>query len=452
MKLERFVVRSIDLPQSYYSRFVTPNLVRKLDWSPVVLLLGPRQSGKTTLCKAIQQSHSFEGTGYEYLTFDDQSTWEYATDDPIGFVDQLPTYVILDEVQLVPGIFRALKTKVDEDRNAGRFLLTGSAQLSFATGLAEALVGRMSLETLYPLAQIEIGSPSALDENAYVGLFDSEDLERNAQAPSFVQELLDGQFSTEFLQRPRLERDLARRIVEGGYPVARTLDPRARRNWHLDYIRTIAQRDIIQFSSVRRIDIIPELARLAASQTSQLFNLETLGRPLAIAQNTIKDYISILQSLYILQYVPSWSNNRLKRAVKSPKLHFVDTGLACSLLNLDAESLWEDRVLFGRLVETFVLQEVVKQLSWYNGATSIFHYRDRDRDEVDLVIEKSGHGIVAIEVKTRASVRESDFKAIRKLKQASEKFIAGVVFYDGERTRSIDEDLYAVPISKLWEM
>ena len=429
-----------------------PNLVRKLDWSPVVLLSGPRQSGKTTLCKAIQQNHSFEGMRYEYLTFDNQSTWEYATDDPIGFVDQLPTYVILDEVQLVPGIFRALKTKVDEERSAGRFLLTGSAQLSLATGLADALVGRMSLETLYPLAQIEICAPSALDEHAHVGLSDSEDFGRHAQAPSFIQELLEGHVSTEFLPRPQLERDLARRIVEGGYPVARTLDPRARRNWHLDYIRTIAQRDIKQLSSVRRVDIIPELARVAASQTSQLFNLKTLGQPLAISQNTIKDYISILQSLYILQYVPSWSNNRLSRAVRSPKLHFVDTGLACSLLNLDAESLWQDRILFGHFVETFVLQEVVKQLSWYEGATSIHHYRDRDRDEVDIVIEKSGHGIVAIEVKTRATVRNSDFRVLRKLKQASEKFIAGVVLYDGERTRLIDEDLYAVPISKLWDV
>lgn len=429
-----------------------PNLARKLDWSPVVLLSGPRQSGKTTLCKAIQQNHSFEGAHYEYLTFDDQSTWEYANDDPIGFVDQLPTYVILDEVQLAPGIFRALKTKVDENRSAGRFLLTGSAQLSLSTGLADALVGRMSLETLYPLAQIELNVPSASDEHSYVGLFDSEDHEHNAQAPSFIQELLEGHVSTEFLQRPRLERDLARRVVEGGYPVARTLDPLARRNWQNDYIRTIAQRDIQQLSSVRRVDTIPELARVAASQTSQLFNLTTLGQPLEIAKNTIKDYVSILQSLYILQYVPPWSNNRLNRAVKSPKLHFVDTGLACALLNLDTESLWQDRVLFGRFVETFVLQEVVKQLSWYNGTTSVFHYRDRDRDEVDIVIEKSGRGIVAIEVKTRATVQKSDFRGLKKLKQASEKFIAGVVLYDGERTRSIEKDLYAVPISKLWDV
>ena len=429
-----------------------PNLVRKLDWSPVVLLSGPRQSGKTTLCKAIQKSYSIRGSSYEYLTFDNQSTREYATDDPVGFVDQLPTYVILDEVQLVPGIFRALKTKVDENRSAGRFLLTGSAQLSLSTGLADALVGRMSLETLYPLAQIELNVPSALDEYSYVGLFDSEDHEPNAQVPSFIPELLEGHVSTEFLQRPRLERDLARRVVEGGYPVARTLDPLARRNWQNDYIRTIAHRDIQQLSSVRRVDIIPELARVAASQTSQLFNLTTLGQPLEIAKNTIKDYVSILQSLYILQYVPPWSNNRLSRTVKSPKLHFVDTGLACALLNLDTESLWQDRVLFGRFVETFVLQEVVKQLSWYNGTTSIFHYRDRDKDEVDIVIEKSGHGIVAIEVKTRATVQKSDFKVLKKLKKASEKFIAGVVLYDGERTRSFDEDLYAVPISKLWDV
>ena len=438
--------------QSYYSRFVTPNLVRKLDWSPVVLLSGPRQSGKTTLCKAIQQDLSFGGTRYEYLTFDNQSTWEYATDDPIGFVDQLPTYVILDEVQLVPGIFRALKTKVDENRSAGRFLLTGSAQLSLSTGLADALVGRMSLETLYPLAQIELNVPSASGEHAYVGLFDSEDLERNAQAPLFIQDLLEGHVSTEFLPRPRLERDLAQRLVEGGYPVARTLDVRARRNWHHDYIRTIAQRDIQQLSSVRRIDIIPELARVAASQTSQLFNLSAMGQTLELSRNTINEYVSILQSLYILQYVPSWSNNRLSRTVKAPKLQFVDTGLACSLLNQDVESLWKDRVLFGRFVETFVLQEVVKQLSWYEGATSLFHYRDRDRNEVDIVIEKAGHGIVAIEVKTRATVRSSDFRVLRKLKQSSEKFIAGVVLYDGERTRSIDDDLYAVPLSKLWDM
>ena len=448
----RIVVQSKSLPQSYYPRFVVPHLVRKLAWSPVVLLSGPRQSGKTTLCKAIQQSPTFEGSRYGYRTFDDQSTLEYATDDPIGFVDQLPTYVILDEVQLVPGVFRALKTKVDEQRIPGRFLLTGSAQLSLSTGLADALVGRMSLETLYPLAQIELNVPSLQDEREYVGLFDSDDIEGHAQAPSFIQDLLEGRVSTGFLQRPRLERDLARRIVQGGYPMARTLDPTARRIWQHDYIRTIAQRDIQQLSSVRRIDLIPDLAQVAASQTSQLFNLSAMGQSLELSRNSINEYVSILQALYILQYIPSWSNNRLNRTVKAPKLHFVDTGLACSLLNLDEESLWEDRVLFGRFAETFVLQEVVKQLSWYEGATSILHYRDRDRDEVDIVIEKFGHGIVAIEVKTRATVRKSDFSGIRKLKEASEKFIAGVVLYDGEIARSIDENLYAVPISKLWDV
>lgn len=445
-------MHSTNTSHSSYPRFVKRHLVRKLAWSPVVLLTGPRQTGKTTLCKAIQLDLSADGLRYEYYTLDDQATLEYAKDDPVGFVDQLPEHVILDEVQFAPDIFRPLKKSVDDHRIPGRFLLTCSTQLSLVAGLADALVGRVAIETIYPLSQRELNAFSTRSARSYFDLWDTDNLKSQSGTQSFLQDLLEGRVSTEFVQLPRLSRELAQRIVVGGYPVPQMLDPSARREWHQDYIRTISQRDIQQMSSVRRIDLIPEIARVAASKTSRLLNLSAMEQSLELSRNTVNDYVSLLQAFYVLQRIPSWTNKRLRRTVRSPKLHFVDTGLACSLLNLDADALWKDRELFRRLAKSFVVQEIVKQLSWQDRTNLLFHYRDRDGVELDIVIETGNLAIVAIDVSTRASVRKSDFSGIRKLKEASEKFIAGVVLYDGEIARSIDENLYAVPISKLWDV
>lgn len=438
------MVREI-LEKSYIPRFLFSSLLHTLSWAPVVLLIGPRQSGKTTLCRAIQAFADLPQRR-EYFSFDDQGVRDFAKDDPVGFVDQLPPYAILDEVQLVPEIYRQLKVEVDKHRVPGKFLLTGSARLSLIGELSDSLVGRMQMVELYPFSQSEIHQSLTTIQTQ-----DRSSGSKNTTATSIVGQLFENRWNVgERVQRPRLARELARRIVEGGFPEPRRLPTLERQQWFQNYIRTIASRDVYELTAARHIDAMPRLADVAAAHTAQLFNLADMAVSFDLSRNTVKEYVSILQNLYILQYIPSWSNNQLKRAVKAPKLHFLDTGLACALLNIDEESLWRDRKRLGQMTETFVVQELTKLASWQNNKFSIYHYRDRDRHEVDIVIEKSGSGIVAIEVKTGATVKEADFRGIRKLSQESENFIAGVVLYDGEWTRTFGENLYALPISALW--
>ncbi|MCY4142934.1 MAG: ATP-binding protein [Gammaproteobacteria bacterium] len=420
----------------YFPRLVTPNLIRALTWSPVVLLSGPRQCGKTTLCKVLNRDSRLP-FDYAYMSLDDVGLREFAVDDPVGFVDQLPPNVILDEVQLSPSIYRPIKMMVDERREPGRFLLAGSTQVALMGELAESLVGRMRMVQLYPLAQSEIG--------------ESESSDGTPRTTPFLSSVFDRNISATLTQVPRLAHDLANRIVAGGYPEARQLSTSDRRNWHRDYIRTIAYRDIKELTSIRRIDILPNLATVAAAHTAQLLNLAEVARHLDLSRTTVHEYTAIMQNLLILQFVPPWSNNRLKRTVQSPKLHFVDTGLACGLLDLDEDSLWSDRKRLGLMAESFVLQELVRQASWFDGTLGFYHYRDRDRTEVDIVVEKSGLGIVAIEVKIGATVKDLDFRGIRKLQQNSQNFIAGIVLYDGEWTRQFGDNLWAIPIARIWE-
>ena len=433
------------LHKRYVPRFLYSSLLRTLSWAPVVLLSGPRQSGKTTLCKAIQASNSLPHK-YEYISFDDLTNREFAHDDPVGFVEQLPSYVILDEVQLVPEIYRQLKVEVDAYRVPGRFLLTGSARLPLMSELSDSLAGRMQLVELFPFSQSEIHHHSTADYKIYP--FDDGE---NLTVPSMITRLFENQLNIrESERRPRLVRELAKRIVEGGYPEPRLLPTLDRQKWYQNYVRTITSRDVYELTAARRFDVVPRLAGIAAAHTARLFNLTDLAATLDLSRNTVSEYVSILQNLFMMQYVPSWSNNQLKRSVKAPKLHFFDTGFACALLNLDEDGLWRDRKRLGQMTETFVFQELSKLASWYDSKLTIFHYRDRDRHEVDFVIEKSGSGIVAIEVKTRATVKEADFRGIRKLRHHSENFIAGVVLYDGEQARSFGENLFAFPISSLW--
>ena len=292
----------------YFPRLVTPNLIRALTWSPVVLLSGPRQCGKTTLCKVLNRDSRLP-FDYAYMSLDDVGLREFAVDDPVGFVDQLPPNVILDEVQLSPSIYRPIKMMVDERREPGRFLLAGSTQVALMGELAESLVGRMRMVQLYPLAQSEIG--------------ESESSDGTPRTTPFLSSVFDRNISATLTQVPRLAHDLANRIVAGGYPEARQLSTSDRRNWHRDYIRTIAFRDIKELTSIRRIDILPNLATVAAAHTAQLLNLAEVARHLDLSRTTVHEYTAIMQNLLILQFVPPWSNNRLKRTVQSPKLHFV---------------------------------------------------------------------------------------------------------------------------------
>lgn len=406
-----------------YPRHIRPRLAEALADSPVVLIHGPRQCGKTTLTRLVGDE-----MGFTYFTFDDDVQRAAAQADPIGYVADLPERAILDEVQRVPSLFTSLKVAVDTRRKPGRFILTGSANVLLVPRLADSLAGRMEILRLHPLAQAELaGSISG-----------------------FLPMLFNGGFKAGICGR-RGGRALAARVVAGGYPeaLARSMG-RRRAAWYRDFADTLIQRDVRDLARINSLDALPRLLTLAAAQTACLVNISELAAPFQVSRPTIREYVTLLVRIFLLDELAPWYSNRMKRLVKAPKLHMGDTGLACSLLGLDADALWEDRPLFGRLLETFAYQELRRQASWYEASVAFSHFRDKDKLEVDVVLESQGW-LAGVEVKAGATVTADDFKGLRKLREVAPKaFSAGVVLYDGEAVAPFGNDLYAVPISTLW--
>jgi len=410
---------------SSYPRFVEPRLAEALADSPVVLIHGPRQCGKTTLAQELG-----EQLGYAYLNFDDDVIRAAAATDPKGFIDDLPDRVTLDEVQRVPKIFTALKTVVDRTRTPGRFLLTGSANVLLLPRLADSLAGRMAIQRLHPLAQCEL----------------------RGSAPGFLQALFGGAFKTRSSQR--LAGQLAELVVGGGYPAA-LARPAGRRRaaWYRDYLEAIIQRDVRDLARISALDVMPRLLALAATQTARLFNVSELAAPFQLSRPTIGDYLTLLEKIFLLERLPPWHSNRLSRLVKTPKLHLGDSGLACALLGVDGAALAADRSLLGHLLETFIFQELRRQASWHDEALRFFHFRDKDGVEVDVVIERGAQALAGVEVKAAATVTHRDFRGLRKLRDTvGQRFAAGVVLYDGETSASFGDRLFAVPLRMLWEL
>jgi hypothetical protein len=203
---------------------------------------------------------------------------------------------------------------------------------------------------------------------------------------------------------------------------------------------------------ISSLDVLPRLLTLSAGQTANLLNFTDLASPFQLSRQTIRDYVTLLTRLFLLEELPPWYNNRLSRLIKTPKLHLCDTGLACALLNLDTKALQTDRTRLGQLTETFVLQELRRQASGLDERIEFHHFRDKDRVEVDIVLERPGQGVVGVEIKIGATVRATDFRGLRKLQATLGKsFRTGVVLYDGETTLPFGDGLYAVPLRRLWE-
>ena len=344
-------------------------------------------------------------------------------------MDGLPARVILDEVQRVPALFTALKAAIDRRREPWTVPADRVGERAARPDTRGLAGGAASRLRLFPLAQTELARRES----------------------GFLTALLRGSFKTRRVDR--LAGELADRIVAGGYPAA-LARPAGRRRaaWYRDYLEAIVQRDVRDLARISALDALPRLLALAAGQTARLLNVSELAGPFSVSRPTIRDYVTLLQRVFLLEELPPWHSNRLSRLVKSPKLHLGDTGLACALLGVDARALTADRELLGQLLETFVFQELRRQASWHEDPLSFFHFRDRDDFEVDIVIERGARELAGIEVKAAATVRAGDFRGLRKLKEsAGRRFVCGVVIYDGETSASFGDGLFAVPIRTLWE-
>jgi len=400
-------------------------LVEAIQDTPIVLVQGPRQCGKTTLAKKVGLP-----LGYSYYTFDDEDTLAYAQDDLRGFVDDLPNHAILDEVQCVPKLFRALKVSVDENRLPGRFILTGSTNLLHVPGFADAFVGRMEIVHLHPLSQ--------------------QELEQN-NTSNFLENLFSETLRTGRYER--LKDNLSERIVTGGYPEVLTrLSGRRHLPWYQSYLENIVQKDVVNLANIHASETLPQLLAVATSLSSQLFNVSTIATKLKMNHNTVRKYLILLERQFLVERLPARFGNQMKRLIKTPKIHVGDTGIASSLLKMNAQSLRKNRPLYAQLVESFVFQELKRQASYSIEPYKFYHFRDQDGVEVDILIELGAFELVGIEVKSGASVSNSDFNGLRKIMQKhGDRFKCGVVLYDGEICRKRGDRMYSVPIRMLWD-
>jgi hypothetical protein len=420
-----FIHQSAILSLVIRLRHLTGPLREALKDTPVVFLNGARQTGKSTVAKSFAERE----LPAKYLTFDDPGVLAAALDDPGGFLESSGRPLIIDEVQRAPDLFLALKAAVDRDRKPGRFLLTGSANLLLLPRLAQSLVGRMQILTLWPFSQGEL-------ENHQDG---------------FVDAAFGGKA---ILQAgPPLDRaDLLARMLKGGFPEAVSRNQEGRRmDWFASYVATLLQRDVRDLANVESLEVMPRLLSLIAARTGGLLNYSEFSRDCGLPVTTLKRYVALLEATYLVQPLPAWSRNLGKRLVRASKLYLSDSGLLAYLLHLNEQRLEEEPNLWGPLLENFVVMELRKQITWSRVKPQIFHYRSHAGQEVDIILEDRAGRVVGIEVKSRMAASGDDFRALRDLAAAlGNRFLAGIVLYTGANAYPFGPRMYALPVSALW--
>ena len=410
----------MNLP-SLYPRRIEQRLAEALLDTPVVLLAGPRQAGKTTLVRQVAAK------GLRYLTLDDELTLLSAREDPVGMIRSLDRAVI-DEIQRAPQLLLAIKKSVDEDRRPGRFLLTGSANLMALPLVADSLAGRMETLSLLPLSQTEIEGHSA--------------------------NWIDQAFAGQLLKTDSLALGdaLTDRVLRGGYPEAITRDSAKRRMaWARQYVDALIQRDVLDVAGIDKLDQLPRFLNALAQTAGQMCNYSQLAGQVGLDGKTAARYAGVFETMYLLKRVDVWARNRLSRVVKTPELQFIDAGLLAMLINLGIEEVRRDRSRFGQVLETFVFGELLKHTTSAEGDYQLLYYRDADKVEVDIVIENAAGQLVGVEVKASATVKASDLRGLRKLAAlAGDQFKMGVLLYDGAETLPLGDGIWAAPLSSLW--
>jgi predicted AAA+ superfamily ATPase len=413
-----------------YQRFLETRVLRELAERPAVFLNGPRQAGKTTLAREIAAKH----LNADYVTFDNASTQAAAERDTTGFLRSFTRPVVIDEVQLVPEIFRALKLSIDEQRERsgeaghGRFLLTGSANVLAIPALSDALVGRVSILALYPLSAVETlghGKPTIN------GLFDQEiGYERNKGEQVAVAELIRQTTYPEIVADRSIKSD----------------------SWFESYLTTLLQRDIRNLAEIEKASVLPSALTVLGARAGGLLNDADAARDTGLNAMTYRRYRALLQQIFLITLLPPWYRNIGKRLVKSPKLYFTDTALLCHQLGVSPVTLkGQNPNLFGRILENFVASELIKQLTALLDGT-LHHFRTQDGKEVDFVIERKNGRILGIEVKGTEKISETDFSGLKALRDhIGTDFARGIVLYLGAEILSFADNLVAMPIDMLWK-
>jgi uncharacterized protein len=409
-----------------YQRYIAKPIIEALKDTPVILINGARQTGKSTLCRQLVEAGSFDG---QIMTMDDPTTLSAAQADPLGFLQNLSPHVIIDEVQRAPELFLSIKKLVDDNRKGRRLILTGSADVMTLPQVADSLAGRIEIHDLWPLSQAEI----------------------HGKRSKFLDTLIaaDGRFPS----HKNKWKDMIEAIRAGGYPEALQRETEGRKaKWFESYIDAVLQKDIKDLANIEGLTQIPNILQLIATRVGSTINLSDIARLSGVKNTTLQRYMALLEHVFLILKIPAWTPNIEGQFVKSPKIVLNDTGLLCHLRGESVDSLMGNRTTAGAFLENFIVMEIIKLLSWSDLFLKAYHFSIHRGAEVDLVLEDRKKQLYGIEIKSTASVDQNDFKGLKRLAElAGKKFQRGIVLYGGEHTvGGFGENLQAVPLSAVW--
>ncbi len=404
-----------------YGRFIQHRAEEALADTPVVLIVGPRRAGKTTLVRKMGEA------GRTYITLDDQTVLHAARSDPAGFIRGLDK-AIIDEIQRAPELLLAIKKTVDEDYRPGRFLLTGSANVLTLPRVADSLAGRMETLSMLPLARAEI----------------------LGRQPTFLDRLFAGKLVP--IPEATVGDNLIQLALLGGFPEALSRESeRRRQHWARSYLTSILTRDLRDIAEIEKLAELPKFVRLLAELSGKLISHSRFGSSIDVSYKTAQRYVALLEQIFLVSTLQPWFTNTLKRVAKTPKLHFLDSGLLATARGLGFDRVKADRDLFGALLESFVFSEILKLMTASDLRLTPYHFRNQQMNEVDIVLERDDGMVVGIEVKAAATVRPGDFAGLRTLAEAcGKRFAFGVVLYDSTDFVPFGDKLAAAPLSSLW--
>ena len=412
---------------SIVERRLAEILLERLGDEPAIGLQGPRSVGKSTLLRALATEAQVT-----VLDLDDLDQRAAVNADPMLFV-RGPSPVCIDEFQHVPAILDAVKAELNVRLHPGRFVLTGSTRYEGIPRAAQSLTGRLHLLTVWPLSQGEIDGTR----------------ERFAEVALTDPGLLTA-------ARPVTQRlDYVHRVLSGGFPLALRRTGSARNRWFDNYVRLVIERDVLELSRIRQRELLPRMLVKLAAQTGQHLNIANVARAVGLEPSTAENYTRLLETVFLVHRLPAWGRTLRARAVATPKIHVVDTGLGARLMGLTEQKLMNNEpsanTEFGHVLESFCVNEILKQLSWMDESYLVGHWRTHDGMEVDLVIETPDGHVLGIEMKASGRVDRSDAAGLRALRTTlGSSFIGGVVLHTGPSAFTIDGNIVAVPVDRLW--
>jgi len=407
------------------TRHLRPHLLDALAESRAVALLGARQVGKSTLVTDLATSDY----PARIINLDDEATANAARADPTGLVAGIVGPAVIDEIQRAPGLLLAIKRRLDSDRSRGQFLLTGSANILTLPTVADALPGRIEYLNLWPLSQGELRS----------------------RYETFIDGLFDGRFP--LISGAPIGRDaVATMLATGGYPELQGRSSRGRPRFFASYVASIINRDLDDVANVRDVGNVERLLFVIAARSGGLASFHGMASDLGVDTNTVRAHTRILEDLFLVRQLRPWHVNLGSRQIKSPKLHVVDNGLLSYLIGANERRISDDGDVAGPLLESFTAMELLRQADWAQEPVQLFHCRDKQQREVDVILERHSGEIVGIEVKASATPNSRDFGGLRYLRdKLGARFKAGVVLHAGADTLPFGDRLTAVPVSGLWQ-